>query len=197
VVWDVPAGREVAGVVVSGFHTAPIGFDGGWLRFRTGTTDYVWNPRGGDPVRVADGRPRADGDQWTTLVDAVAGSRLEQVGLTLRVVHTRTGRMTYFPGFVDGALSADGRRVIARPIGGRPRLLDARTGERLDTWYPGEWHVRDATFTGDGRVAWLVDRDAGGAALVLCGSPGDPMDCAVAEDLHAVGTPLIARDSTS
>jgi hypothetical protein len=197
VVWDVLAHRQVAGVVVSGMHTQPTGFDGGWLTFRTGTTDYVWNPRGGDPVRTGDGRPVADGDQATTLVDTVAGSRLEQVGLTLRLVHTRTGRMTYFPGLVDGALSSDGRRVIARPLGGEPRLLDGRSGQRLDTWYPGGWRVLDATFTDDDRVAWLADEGDGHAVLVVCGAPGAPMACAFPDELEATGTPLIARDSSS
>jgi hypothetical protein len=197
VVWDLPAERRVSGVVVSGVRTVPTGFNGGWLTFRTGTTDWVWNPRGGDPRKTGDGAPKADGEEWTSLVDAVVGTRLEQVGLTLRVVRTRTGRMTYFPGFVAGALSPDGRKVIARPVGGgEPQLFDARTGERLDTWYPGGWRVLDATFVDDERVAWLADRDDGRAMLVVCGSPGEPMDCSFPEDLHAAGTPLIARDST-
>ncbi len=42
--WDVPEERNVSGVVVSGLRIQPTGFDGGWLTFRTGTTDYVWNP---------------------------------------------------------------------------------------------------------------------------------------------------------
>ncbi len=197
VVWDLSADRKVSGVVVSAFSTEPTGFDGDWLTFRTGTRDWVWNPRGGEARQTGDGAPKADGDQGTTLVDTVAGSRLEQVGLTLRVVHTHSGRMTYFPGRVDGALSADGRRVIARPIGGAPQLLDSRSGEQLDTWYPGGGRVLDAAFTEDDRVAWLVVRDDGHAVLVVCGSPGEPMDCASPDDLEATGPPLIARDSSS
>ncbi|MBF4763478.1 hypothetical protein ISU07_10100 [Nocardioides islandensis] len=196
VVWDLTAERQVAGVVVSGLRTEPTGFDGGWLTFRIGTTDWVWNPRGGDPRQTGDGAPKADGDEWTSLVDTVVGSRLEQVGWTMRVVHTRTGRMTYFPGFVDGALSPDGRRVLARPVGGEPQLYDAHSGERLDTWYPGGWRLLDATFVDDDRVAWLTERDDGRAFLVVCGSPGAPMDCSTPEDLHAEGTPVIARDTT-
>lgn len=196
VVWDMRAEHPVSGVTVAAMSTVPTGFDGDWLTFRTGTADWVWNPRGGEPRQTGDGAPQADGDTGTTLVDTVAGSRLEQVGLTLRVVDTHTGRMTYFPGFVQGALSADGRRVIARPIGGAPQLLDARSGDRLDTWYPGDWRVLDATFTVDGRVGWLAERD-GHAVAVVCGSPGEPMDCTFPDDLEATGTALIARDSSS
>ena len=194
-VWDLTEERKAAGVVVSGLRTEPTGFDGGWLTFRTGTTDFVWNPHGGEPIRTGDGAPRADGARWASLVDTVARTRLEQVGLTLRVVRKGSSRMTYLPG-VSGSLSGDGRLVITRPVDrGEPRLYDARTGERLDTWYPGGWRVLDATFVGDDRVAWLADRDDGDAVLVVCGSPGQPMDCAVAHDLGATGTPVIARDS--
>ena len=66
VVWDLPEQRKVAGVVVSGVRTEPTGFDGGWLTFRTGTTDCVWNPHGGEPIRTGDGAPRADGDRWAS-----------------------------------------------------------------------------------------------------------------------------------
>ncbi len=64
-----------------------------------------------------------------------------------------------------------------------PRLYDARTGERFDTWDPGGWRVLDATFVDGDRVAWLADRDDGHAVLVVCGSPGQPMDCTVPDDL--------------
>jgi hypothetical protein len=195
VVWDLTDERQVSGVVVSGLRTEPTGFVGGWLTFRTGTTDFVWNPRGGDPVRTGDGAPRADGDRWASLVDTVARTRLEQVGLTLRVVRKGSGRMTYLPG-VAGSLSADGRLVIARPVDGdAPGLYDAHSGERLDSWDAGGWRVLDATFVDDDRVAWLAERDDADAVLVLCGSPGQPMDCSSPLDLGATGTPLIARDS--
>ena len=195
VVWDLPEERQVSGVVVSALRTEPTGFDGGWLTFRTGTRDFVWNPRGGDPVKTGDGAPRADGDRWASLVDTVARTRLEQVGLTLRVVRKGSGRMTYLPG-VAGSLSADGRLVISRPVdGGAPQLYDAHSGERLDSWEPGAWRVLDATFVDDDRVAWLAERDDAEAVVVVCGSPGQPMDCSPPLDLGTTGTPLIARDS--
>ncbi len=195
-VWDVPEDRRVSRVVVPGRLTSPTGFDGGWLTFRNGTSDWVWNPYGGSPRKTGDGAPRADGDQWTTLVDTVAGTRLEQVGLALRVVRGDTPRRTYLPG-VSGSLSADGRLVIVDPVDAdEPRLYDARTGERLDTWYPGGWKVLDATFVGDDRVAWLADRDDGHVVMVVCGTPGHPMDCSFPVDLHATGVPLLAKDST-
>ena len=196
VVWDCRSGVRSPAWWCPGLRTEPTGFDGGWLTFRTGTTDYVWNPHGGQPIRTGDGAPRADGDRW-----AVPGRHRRPApgssrsGLTLRVVRKGSSRMTYLPG-VSGALSGDGRLVITRPVDrGEPRLYDARTGERLDTWYPGGWRVLDATFVGDDRVAWLADRDDGQAVLVVCGSPGQPMDCAVPHDLGATGTPVIARDS--
>jgi hypothetical protein len=195
VVWDLTAERQVSGVVVSGLRTQPTGFDGGWLTFRTGTADYVWNPRGGDPVMTGDGAPRADGDRWASLVDTVARTRLEQVGLTLRVVRRGSSRMTYLPG-VAGSLSGDGRMVIARPVDrGEPQLYDARSGARLDTWSSGGWRVLDATFVDDDRVAWLAEHDGGDAVVIVCGTHGYPMDCAFPVALHASGVPLIARDS--
>ena len=195
-VWDLTEQRKVSGVVVSGLRTEPIGFDGGWLTFRTGTTDFVWNPHGGEPDpdrrRRAAGRRRPLGLLGRHRAPAPGSSRSGRPsGWSARA----PGRTTYLPG-VSGSLSADGRLVITRPVDrGEPRLYDARTGERLDSWYPGGWRVLDATFVGDDRVAWLADRDDGDAVLVVCGSPGQPMDCAVAHDLGATGTPVIARDS--
>jgi hypothetical protein len=195
VVWDVPAERRLARVVVTGALVHPIGFDGGWLTFRSGTTDWVWNPWGGEPRKTGDGAPKADGDEWSSLVDTVAGTRLEQVGLAMRVVHARSGRTTWLPG-TAGSLSSDGRRVIVQPVdGGEPRLYDARTGDRLDAGTGGGGRILDATFVDDDRVAWLVDRADGHAVVVVCGSPGEPMDCDPPDDLGATGTTLIARDT--
>ena len=63
VVWDVDAGERVSGVVTSP-RARTITFDGGWLTFGTGLTDWAWDPHGGhrpgDRQRLRRGASGAD-----------------------------------------------------------------------------------------------------------------------------------------
>jgi len=193
VVWDVEEGKRVSGVV-TGPRTRPITFDGGWLTFGTGLTDWAWDPAGG-PARQTGSGYVENPNRRTALVDVVAGTRLEQFGYYLRVVRVGSQRRTSMPGF-GGSLSADGRLVLTRANTERePMLYDARTGERVDSWFPPQWHVLDATFTGTDRVTWLVAR-GDGLTLVTCGSTRDPAPCSDAADLGDARSVLLAGDST-
>jgi hypothetical protein len=189
VVWDVDAGERVAGVVTSP-QARTITFDGGWLTFGTGLTDWAWDPHGGAARETGNGYAQEPGDR-TALVDVVAGTRLEQHGYSLRVVRVGKQRAEEFPGF-GGTLSADGRLVLAGGVAGtEPSLFDARTGAELGTPFPDEWHVRAATFVSGDRVAWLVDRGAEGNLIVTCSLE----ECTDEVEPEGSGTPLIAQDS--
>jgi hypothetical protein len=193
VVWDVEEGRRVSGVV-TGPRTRPITFDGGWLTFGVGLTDWAWDPAGG-PARQTGSGYVENPNRRTALVDVVAGTRLEQLGYYLRVVRIGSQRATKMPGF-GGSLSADGRLVLTEANAERePMLYDARNGERVDSWFPPEWHVLDATFTGTDRVTWLVAR-GDGLTLVTCGSTRDATPCSDAADLGDARSVLLAGDST-
>jgi hypothetical protein len=167
VVWDVEEGQQVAGVTTRP-GVRPITFDGGWLRFGQGLSDYAWDPSGGPAQLTGDGFSE-DATQRTALVDAVAGTRLEQWGTYLRVVRSGRRGATEFAGF-GGVLSPDGRFVLTGPDQRRqPRLFDARTGERLDAWGPS-WHVHAAAFSGTDEVTWLVeDLPSGELSFLVCG----------------------------
>jgi hypothetical protein len=190
VVWDLDDGEQVAAVVTEP-RVRPITFDGGWLRFGQGLTDYAWDASGGPAQLTGDGYAK-DPNQRTALVDAVAGTRLEQWGTYLRVVRAgRRGAME-FPGF-GGSLSPDGRLVLTGPDQGRsPRLVDARTGGSLGAWAPAG-RIVAATFAGSGEIAWLFEQ--GGELAILTCDPEPFPDCS---GFVAVGDPdevLLARDT--
>jgi hypothetical protein len=190
VVWDVDEGERVSGVVTSP-RARTITFDGGWLTFGTGLTDWAWDPQGGTARETGNGYAEEPGDR-TALVDVVAGTRLEQHGYSLRVVHVGKGRAHEVPGF-GGTLSPDGRLVLAGGVSGtEPTLFDARTGADLGTPFPDGWRVRAATFVSEDRVAWLVDRGAEGHLIVTCSLE----ECTDEVEPDGSGTPLIAQDST-
>ncbi len=195
VVWDVAERRQVAGVVTSP-RSRTISFDGGWLTFGQGLSDWAWDPAGG-PARETGNGFAEDATDRTALVDVVAGTRLEQMGSFLRVVRAGArDNETLIPGF-GGTLSADGRLVLTGPDPGRePRLYDARSGDRVDSWFPPDWHVLAATFATADRVAWLVDRGPGGLSLITCGSTGMPGRCSDGVDLGSADTALLAGDTT-
>ncbi len=88
VVWDVTERHQVAGVVTSP-RSRTISFDGGWLTFGQGLTDWAWDPAGG-PARETGNGFDEDATERTALVDVVAGTRLEQFGSFLRVVQGRS-----------------------------------------------------------------------------------------------------------
>ena len=54
VVWDVDEGERVSGVVTSP-RARTITFDGGWLTFGTGLTDWAWDPHGGTARETGNG----------------------------------------------------------------------------------------------------------------------------------------------
>ena len=91
VVWDVDEGERVSGVVTSP-RARTITFDGGWLIFGTGLTDWAWDPHGSTARETGNGYAEEPAER-TALVDVVAGTRLEQRGYSLRVVRVgRSGR---------------------------------------------------------------------------------------------------------
>jgi hypothetical protein len=192
VVWDVPQARQVAAVVTRP-RTRPITFDGGWLRFGQGLRDWAWDPAGGPAQLAGDGSAK-NVTKRTALVDAVAGTRLEQLGTYLRVVRTGRPGQTLLPGF-GGTLSSDGRFVLTGPDEGRePTLYDARTGRPVHLRAPN-WHARAGVFAGPDTVAWLVDdRQSGGQLLVTCDTYR-PIDCTGYLDLGDPGRVLLAGDS--
>ena len=153
VVWDVEEGERVAGVVTEA-RTRTITFDGGWLTFGTGLTDWAWDPHGGPARETGNGYAEEPGDR-TALVDVVAGTRLEQNGYFLRVVRVGRQEPKLVAGF-GGTLSADGRLVLTE-ANGRPR---ARAVRRADRCRAGllvprgvAGAVRDLRLRGPGRVA--------------------------------------------
>ena len=89
VVWDVEAGRQLAAVTTRP-RVRPITFDGGWLRFGQGLRDWASDPSGGPAQLTGDGYSDDPNDR-TALVDAVAGTRVEQWGTFLRVVRSGAG----------------------------------------------------------------------------------------------------------
>jgi hypothetical protein len=189
VVWDVDEGERVSGVVTSP-RARTITFDGGWLTFGTGLTDWAWDPHGGTARETGNGYAEEPGER-TALVDVVAGTRLEQHGYSLRVVRVGKVDGEEVPGF-GGTLSPDGRLVLAGgATGTEPSLFDARTGADLGTPFPDGWQVRAATFVSDDRVAWLVDRGADGDIIVTCGLE----ECTDAVEPEGSDTALIAQDS--
>jgi hypothetical protein len=189
VVWDVDEGERVSGVVTSS-RARTITFDGGWLTFGTGLTDWAWDPHGGTARETGNGYAEEPGER-TALVDVVAGTRLEQHGYSLRVVRVGKVRGEEVPGF-GGTLSPDGRLVLAGgATGTEPSLFDARTGADLGTPFPDRWQVRAATFVSDDRVAWLVDRGADGDLIVTCSLE----DCTDGVEPEGSDIALIAQDS--
>ena len=189
VVWDVDAGERVGGVVTDA-RTRAISFDGGWLIFGTGLTDWAWDPHGG-PAHETNNGYSFDPTERTALVDVVAGTRLEQNGYVLRVVRVGQEQPVVIAGF-GGTLSPDGRLVLTHEAEGRePGLYDARTGEELASGLPEGWRARAATFVADGRISWLVDRGSAGHAIVTCSRE----QCDDAVEIQERGTPLIAQDS--
>jgi hypothetical protein len=190
VVWDVAEQQEVAAVVTRP-RVRPITFDGGWLRFGQGLTDWAWDPSGGPAQLTGDGMSRNPAKR-TALVDAVAGSRLEQLGPYLRVVRTGRRGDVLVSGF-GGTLSADGRHVLSGTAGGRqPHLYDARSGDRLDTWGP-QWDVRGATFSEGGLVTWLVEQE-GEYLLMSCVARPWPT-CSTYVRIGRASDALLAGDS--
>ena len=99
VVWDVDAERQVAAVTTRP-RVRPITFDGGWLRFGQGLRDWAWDPSGGPAQLTGDGFSD-DPNERTALVDAVAGTRVEQWGTFLRVVRSGRRGETRFPDSAD------------------------------------------------------------------------------------------------
>ena len=113
VVWDVETKPARWRPSSTGPRVRPITFDGGWLRFGQGLRDWAWDPSGG-PAQLDRRRLLpSDPNERTALVDAVAGTRLEQWGTFLRVVRAGARGEELFPGF-GGSLSADGRLVLTR-----------------------------------------------------------------------------------
>ena len=193
VVWDADEDQQVAAVVTSP-GVRPITFDGGWLTFGQGLRDWAWDPAGGPARETGNGYADEPGER-TALVDVVAGTRLEQMGSYLRVVRSGHRGEILVTGF-GGQLSSDGRLVLTGPDPGRdPQLHDARTGDRLDSWFPPDWHVRQATFTADDRVTWVVERGDGSLLMVTCGATAAARPCTHAVDLVDVASVLLAADS--
>ena len=191
VVWDVEAGQQLAAVTTRP-RVRPITFDGGWLRFGQGLRDWAWDPSGGPAQLTGDGYSDDPNDR-TALVDAVAGTRVEQWGTFLRVVRSGRRGEARFPGF-GGSLSSDGRLVLTGPEQGRePRLYDTRSGDRLDTWRP-DWQVRAAVFADGGRVSWLADQGGGELVIVTCGT-ATGSDCSGYVELGQVEDVLLAGDT--
>jgi hypothetical protein len=192
VVWDVPSGRQVAAVLTRP-RTRPITFDGGWLRFGLGLRDWAWDPSGG-PAQLAGDGSAEDRSERTALVDAVAGTRLEQWGTFLRVVRSGRRGETLFPGF-GGTLSSDGRLVITGPREGhQQRLYDARTGEEVPLAAPS-WRVLSGAFVSADTVVWLVeDLRTAGLLLATCGT-APPVSCSGYVDLGRPDRVLLAVDS--
>jgi hypothetical protein len=166
VVWDVEERHEVA-AVVTGPRVRPITFDGGWLRFGQSLTDWAWDPAGGPAQLTGDGSSEEPSDR-TALVDAVAGTRLEQWGTFLRVVRSGRRSEALIAGF-GGTLSVDGRYVLTgAQQDRRPRLHHARSGEQVDTWAVGESPLA-GVFDGSGGIAWLVEHvETGDLTLRAC-----------------------------
>jgi hypothetical protein len=192
VVWDVPRGRKVAAVLTRP-RTRPITFDGGWLRFGQGLRDWAWDPSGG-PAQLAGDGSAENRSERTALVDAVAGTRLEQWGTFLRVVRSGRRGETVFPGF-GGTLSSDGRLVLTGPREGRQqRLYDARTGQSLPLDAP-DWQVESGAFVDADTVVWLVeDLRTAGVLLATCGT-STPVSCRGYVDLGRPHRVLLAVDS--
>lgn len=216
VVWDVEEQHEVAAVVTQP-RVRPITFDGGWLRFGQGLTDWAWDPSGGPAQLTGDGGSDEPSDR-TALVDAVAGTRLEQWGTYLRVVRSGRRGETRFTGY-GGALSSDGRYALTGTQEyRRPRLHDARTGEQVDSWPLGQSPVAAVFVSGvdpgdpggrggpdpDGpgplggtagsdHIVWLVEQ-SGDLALVSCSVAPVP-DCSVEVDLGRPDRVVVAGDS--
>jgi hypothetical protein len=192
VVWDVKEDRQVAAVLTRP-RTRLITFDGGWLRFGHGLRDWAWDPAGGQAQLTGDGSAE-DPNERTALVDAVAGTRLEQLGTYLRVVRSGRRGETIITGF-GGSLSADGRLVLTGPDKGRePQLYDARSGNLLRQPLPAR-HVPAATFAGPDEVVWLVDdRPVKGWLLVTCDT-SPPVDCGQFVRLGDPDKVLLAGDS--
>jgi hypothetical protein len=192
VVWDVISGHQVAAVVTEP-RVRPITFDGGWLRFGQSLTDWAWDPAGGPAQLVGDGSGKNPYSR-SALVDAVAGTRLEQLGSFLRIVRSGRPGETRVPGF-GGSLSPDGRMVLTGPDEGRePRLFDARTGEALELWTPSS-HARAAVFAAVDRVTWLVDGQEGGALILVTCSASPTISCSDVVDLGDPEQVLLAGDS--
>jgi hypothetical protein len=192
VVWDVEEQHRVAAVVTQP-SVRPITFDAGWLRFGQGLQDWAWDPAGGPAQLTGDGFAEEPSDR-TALVDAVAGTRLEQWGTYLRVVRAGRRGETTFAGF-GGSLSPNGRFVLTGPQQHRrPRLLDARTGEQVEVWdEPG--HPLAATFTGSHRVTWLVDAAGDGELSIIPCTTSVPISCSGAISLGRPERALLAGDS--
>ena len=196
VVWDVTEGEHVAGVVTSP-RSRTISFDGGWLTFGQGLTDWAWDPAGGPARETGNGYAEEPSDR-TALVDVVAGTRLEQWGSFLRVVRAGRGRVT-----TSSSRASVGR---SRPTAGwcsQDRIPAASrssmTPGQATGSTPGslpEWHVLAATFATVDRVAWLVDRGDGSLTLITCGSTATAARCSDGVDLGTQSTALLAGDST-
>ena len=149
-------------------------------------------PLGGPAQPTGDGFSD-DPNERTALVDAVAGTRVEQWGTFLRVVRSGRRGETTFPGF-GGSLSSDGRLVLTGPEQGRePRLYDTRSGDRLDAWRP-DWPVRVAVFADGGRVSWLADQGGGELVIVTCGTTARSA-CSRYVELGQVEDVLLAGDT--
>ncbi len=192
VVWDVEEGHEVA-AVVTGPRVRPITFDGGWLRFGQGLRDWAWDPAGGPAQLTGDGYSTEISER-TALVDAVAGTRLEQWGMFLRVARSGRRGNIAVPGF-GGSLSSDGRFVLTGAEQHRqPRLYDARSGEEEDVWGAAVERL-GAVFDDTGRVTWLAhESGAEGPVIATCGLT-EPMTCSTAVRLGRATRVLLAGDS--
>ena len=191
VVWDVEEQHEVAAVVTQP-RVRPITFDAGWLRFGQGLRDWAWDPAGGPAQLTGDGFAEEVVDR-TALVDAVAGTRLEQWGTFLRVVRAGRRGETRIVGF-GGSLSSDGRFALTGPQEGRqPRLHDTRTGDQVPVWRASDQPVA-AVFTDTDRVTWLVDVGGSGTlSLLTCGT--FVPTCSDEVDLGDAKRALLAGDS--
>jgi hypothetical protein len=192
VVWDVEEQHEVAAVVTRP-RVRPITFDGGWLRFGQGLTDWAWDPSGGPAQLTGDGYSEEPSDR-TSLVDAVAGTRLEQWGTFLRVVRSGRRGETRVTGF-GGALSADGRFVLTGAQQyRRPRLYDARTGRQADAWPTGTSPVA-AVLHGDDGIAWLLEEDRTGERILRSCRLALTTRCSGEVDLGRPERVVLAGDS--
>jgi hypothetical protein len=192
VVWDLRQGREVAAVVTRP-GVRPITFDGGWLRFGQGLKDWAWDPRGGPAQLTGDGFAEEVADR-TALVDAVAGTRLEQWGTFLRVVRSGRQGETHLPGF-GGSLSPDGGFVLTGPQQRRqPRLVDTRTGLQVEVW-SGQDVPRGAVFDTAGGVAWVVEDDETGLTRIASCTTTSPVSCHDSVELGKPDRVVLADDS--
>ena len=102
------------------------------------------------------------------LQDVSAGAELRRDGGQLDIVQPFFGAPNEVPG-TTGQLSPDGNFVLTHDGDGRPSSYDVRDGGAEATWFDDRRGRRvAATFTVEGRIAWVVDSHDGSFGLYEC-----------------------------